>query len=54
MMTSLLITTGIAELFPCPEPTPDQLQAWKLAKGIKETGDSPHISTQVWSSLNQN
>jgi hypothetical protein len=39
-------TAGIVELFPCPEPTPQQLQAWKVAKGLIDTVPQP-TPTQV-------
>jgi hypothetical protein len=32
---------GIVELFPCPEPTPQQLLAWKVAKGLIDTVPQP-------------
>jgi hypothetical protein len=34
------------ELFPCPEPTPQQLLAWKVAKGLVDTVPQPTL-TQV-------
>jgi len=42
----ITILAGVAELFPCPEPTLEQLQTWKLAKGIKDS-DLPAVLPQV-------
>jgi hypothetical protein len=39
-------SAGIVELFPCPEPTPQQLLAWKVAKGLVDTVPQP-TPTQV-------
>jgi hypothetical protein len=35
---------GIVELFPCPEPTPQQLLAWKVAKGLIDTVPQPTLA----------
>ncbi len=39
-------SAGIVELFPCPEPTPQQLLAWKVAKGLVDSVPQP-TPTQV-------